>query len=133
MSRYSTVDIQKQFTRDSIKSEGIPIALLRRATPVGDGAGGYAEPSEAYTVMPAKKRILVATAINVRSGNTREYFQDSSGERYLVKYVMIGNSNDDIDMGDFFMYQTQLMKIADIHPDRSYEVRAQIIAWSMGI
>lgn len=131
MPRYTVTEVLIQHTKDVIDQEGEMIALSRNAF-VADGAGGFKEGSETPVVLPAVKRFVGAVAINVRSGNTRQYFQDESGERYQVKYVMLGMPGDDIQEGDFFTYRGELMKVADIHPDQTFEVRAQIIGWSNG-
>jgi hypothetical protein len=132
VTRYSNLELQQQTTSDIVKAEGVLVSLSRLPAPVPDGAGGFQDSTLVPVVLTAKKRLLAAAAINVRSGNTKEYFQDASGQRYQVKYVMVGVVGDDIQQNDTFLYNGQLMRVIDVEPDHTFETRAQIVAWAQG-
>lgn len=133
MSRYTDLEISQQVTDATVASEGELITLLRKAAPVPDGAGGYLDSTDDWVPQPARRRVVTGATLSVRSGNTREFVQDATGERYEIKYVIIGNADDDMQRGDRFTYRGEKMVIIDVHPDRTYEVRGQVVGWSDGM
>ena len=111
---------RRQTTADLIEQEGCDIALQRPAARVSDGAGGWVSPGGPATPQNAVRRFF-----SLVQYEPQDQQNTIVGERELVKFVLVGKFNDDIQEGDFFEFGDRKYTVDFINPDRYFEVRAE--------
>jgi hypothetical protein len=111
-----------QVTADIIADQGIPIQLLRYAAPVADEEGGYGStsPTADPEPQPVTNRLFMYSLYEPQYAGG-----SSTGYGTHERFVLVGMPDDDIRINDVFWIGGHRYQIAMLHPDRTYETKAE--------
>lgn len=132
MTRYTDEELERQVFEDVLASEGKMVRLLRRPPSTPDGAGGWIESTTPPRPLPHRRRIITAVSVRASRGEMPTYHVDDTGERHEVRYVMLGPVGDDVQENDRLEWKGEQLRVAEVHPDRTFQTRAELVHWSDG-
>ncbi len=123
------IEQARRTTRLSIEHDGDYIALMRPAGFVSDGAGSMVRDDTEPTELDPIKRLLIGLTMVGRGVNQEpeRFIITEPGERVRVVYVLIGTYDDDIQKGDYWMDGDDKLEVVFVHPDKSFQTKAEII------
>lgn len=124
--RLRTVKAHREVTADLIRLEGVMVSLWRAPQAVADGAGGFLPGSGSPAPLAAVKRFFSLSQYEPLDMSNQQ------GEYLPERFILIGLYTDDIKEGDYLLYQGKKFTITFIHPDRTYQVKAEGACFSDG-
>jgi hypothetical protein len=124
-----TLRAQRQQTKNLIRTAGRPIALHRPQGLIDDGAGGKKRAAGNDERFPEVQRFFGAVSSLGRGATTKpmEWVTTSLGEKYSAWYVLIGEFDDDIKIGDYFFVGKKKYVVEFLHEDvDQYQTKATV-------
>lgn len=111
---------RRQNTQDLIDDQGELIELWRLAAPQPDGAGGWTDPGPpAKEAQPVKRFFTYSLYEPLEGPNTPQ------GYGTHEKFVLIGLHDDVIKKDDYFYINGLRHRVDFVHPDRTYQTKAE--------
>lgn len=110
---------QRRLTAEFIRRGNRKRLLLNRETLVQDLSGGWRQGTP--TALAGQEFHLGLPTTQLPERNT------AAGQTVQPEYVLVGYHNADIHRGDWFFLDGIKYEIVFIHPDRSYETRAEVV------
>lgn len=112
--------VNRRMTDVFIKTHPQKIAVtLSRETMVNDGAGGWV--SGSTSSVAAQEFAFLPSAYQLPVRRTQD------GQEVTPEYTMIGRHDAVIEPGDWFWSDGIKYEVVFIHPDRSYQVKAEVM------
>lgn len=131
MTRYTDADLERDTTAAQVDAVGVLVTLLRPAAPVADGEGGFLPGTGDPVPQAPRRRIITPVRLVFRNGHNPEE-TTADGERYLTRYVMVGEYDDDVREGDLLTFRGEPLRVAEIKGDRTTQVVARLAGWEDG-
>lgn len=117
----------REHTRILIKEETTKVSLKRPRPLVDDGQGGKVREPGGPIDIPEQKFFFSGLNSNGRSQTAARWDITEEGERFLTRFVIVGEWDADLQEDDWFMYNGRRVQIMDVYPDRSYETKAEAV------
>lgn len=127
---FDKIAVQRRVTERLIQIEGEPITLRRKPALQMSLSGGLASATDDYTPQRPRRRFFSGLNSAGRSVTAARFDVDAEGEGWRVRGVLIGPPNDDIQKDDLFTWNGQDMRVAAVHPDRRWQTKAEVVAYS---
>lgn len=108
-------------TAAMIKAEPTILVLHRYGEPQPDSAGGTLPGAP----LDVAQHDYYFGGLAAGAGYTK-LLASEQGEEVLQRYVLIGTHDADIREGDWFFINGLRYEVADIDPDRSFQVKANV-------
>ena len=112
--------VMRRQTAEYIKREPVVLTLQRNQL-VSDGQGGW---TPTAGPIPAGKQTFAFDAMGrVQAGHVR---RTVDGQEVEPEYALMGKYDADVQRGDWFFIEGIKYEVVFVHPDRSYEVSAEV-------
>lgn len=122
------IRLHRMHTRLLIARYPTRIVINRPPPLVDDGQGGMQRPNTPPTVLPAQNVFFSGLNSNGRSLTATRWDITDRGERFLTRFVIVGEYNANLEEDDWFMFQGRKIKISDRFPDRTYQTKCEAVA-----
>lgn len=132
-SRAQDIAVHRMHTRILIDQFPTVVRLRRPAPLVEDGQGGRTRARNPDgtaipdATLPAQKFFFSGLNSNGRSQTATRWDITEEGERFLTRFVIVGEWNADIQEDDWFMLGNRRVQILNVFPDRSYQTKCEAV------
>lgn len=126
-ARTRETQIMRMHTRILIDRFPSDIVVERPRRAVPDGQGGVERPSGRGQTLRPQRVFLSGLNSNGRSLTAARWDVLPEGERFLVRYVVIGPYDADLQEDDEFTFQGRRFRIMSVFPDRAFETKCEAV------